>query len=110
MRTFFIYPNLRKQSAREILPSVCERLRGRDIRLILPNQMRGTMHALHDEVMALDYMDTAEAVRIADAAVVLGGDGTMLRIARAAAQNELPLLGINVGHDGSRGTISSTAA
>ena len=61
MRTFFIYPNLRKQSAREILPSVCERLRGRDIRLILPNQMRGTMHALHDEVMALDYMDTAEA-------------------------------------------------
>ena len=62
MRTFFIYPNLRKQSAREILPSVCERLRGRDIHLILPNQMRGTMHALHDEVMALDYMDTAEAV------------------------------------------------
>ena len=54
MRTFFIYPNLRKQSAREILPSVCERLRGRDIHLILPNQMRGTMHALHDEVMALD--------------------------------------------------------
>ena len=100
MRTFFIYPNLRKQSAREILPSVCEQLRGRDIRLILPNQMRGTMHALHDEVMALDYMDTAEAVRIADAAVVLGGDGTMLRIARAAAQNELPLLGINVGHVG----------
>ena len=45
MRTFFIYPNLRKQSAREILPSVCERLRGRDIHLILPNQMRGTMHA-----------------------------------------------------------------
>ena len=83
MRTFFIYPNLRKQSAREILPSVCERLRGRDIHLILPNQMRGTMHALHDEVMALDYMDTAEAVRIA-----------------AAAQNELPLLGINVGHVG----------
>ena len=62
MRTFFIYPNLRKQSAREILPSVCEQLRGREIRLILPNQMRGTMHALHDEVMALDYMDTAEAV------------------------------------------------
>ena len=36
-------------------------------------------------MMALDYMDTAEAVRIADAdsVVSLGGDGTMLRIARA---------------------------
>ena len=46
-------------------------------------------------------MDTAGGGRIADAApVVRRRDGTMLRIARAAAQNELPLLGINVGHVG----------
>lgn len=100
MRTIFIYPNLRKESARAILPAVCEQLHGEDVQLILPNQLRSSTHELHDEVMALDYMDTSEAVRLADAAVVLGGDGTMLRIARAAAQNELPLLGINVGHVG----------
>ena len=45
-------------------------------------------------------METDEAIRVADAAVVLGGDGTMLRIARAAAQNDVPLLGVNVGHVG----------
>lgn len=100
MRTIFIYPNLRKESARAILPAVCEQLQGEDVQLILPNQLRSSTHELHDEVMALDYMETSEAVRLADAAVVLGGDGTMLRIARAAAQNELPLLGINVGHVG----------
>ena len=100
MRTIFIYPNLRKESARAILPAVCEQLHGEDVQLILPKQLRSSTHELHDEVMALDYMETSEAVRLADAAVVLGGDGTMLRIARAAAQNELPLLGINVGHVG----------
>ena len=100
MRTIFIYPTLRKESARAILPAVCEQLHGEDVQLILPNQLRSSTHELHDEVMALDYMETSEAVRLADAAVVLGGDGTMLRIARAAAQNELPLLGINVGHVG----------
>ena len=100
MRTIFIYPNLRKESARAILPAVCEQLHGENVQLILPNQLRSSTHELHDEVMALDYMETSEAVRLADAAVVLGGDGTMLRIARAAAQNELPLLGINVGHVG----------
>lgn len=100
MRTIFIYPNLRKESARAILPAVCEQLHGEDVQLILPNQLRSSTHELHDEVMALDYMETSEAVQLADAAVVLGGDGTMLRIARAAAQNELPLLGINVGHVG----------
>lgn len=100
MRTIFIYPNLRKESARAILPAVCEQLHGEDVQLILPNQLRSSTHELHDEVMALDYMETSEAVRLADAAVVLGGDGTMLRIARAAAQNGLPLLGINVGHVG----------
>lgn len=100
MRTIFIYPNLCKESARAILPAVCEQLHGEDVQLILPNQLRSSTHELHDEVMALDYMETSEAVRLADAAVVLGGDGTMLRIARAAAQNELPLLGINVGHVG----------
>lgn len=96
MKSFFIYPNMRKRDAVALVPQVCARLRRDGVRLILPMQMR----AAAPEVPGADYMETDEAIRVADAAVVLGGDGTMLRIARAAAQNDVPLLGVNVGHVG----------
>lgn len=96
MKSFFIYPNIRKGDAVALVPQVCARLRRDGVRLILPMQMR----AAAPEVPGADYMETDEAIRVADAAVVLGGDGTMLRIARAAAQNDVPLLGVNVGHVG----------
>ena len=96
MKSFFIYPNMRKGDAVALVPQVCARLRRDGVRLILPMQMR----AAAPEVPGADYMETDEAIRVADAAVVLGGDGTMLRIAQAAAQNDVPLLGVNVGHVG----------
>ena len=96
MRHFFIYPNMRKGKALTLVPRVCAQLRREGIRLILPMQMRTAAPEFPDA----DYMETDEAIRVADAAVVLGGDGTMLRIARAAAQNDVPLLGVNVGHVG----------
>ena len=96
MKSFFLYPNMRKGDAVALVPQVCARLRRDGVRLILPMQMR----AAAPEVPGADYMETDEAIRVADAAVVLGGDGTMLRIARAAAQNDVPLLGVNVGHVG----------
>ena len=63
---------------------------------MFPLQFRTTTSGIED----VDYIETGDAVRLADLAVVLGGDGTMLRLARAAAQQELPMLGINVGHVG----------
>lgn len=96
MKSFFIYPNMRKGDAVALVPQVCARLRRDGVRLILPMQMR----VAAPEVPGADYMETDEAIRVADAAVVLGGDGTMLRIAQAAAQNDVPLLGVNVGHVG----------
>lgn len=87
---------MRKGEALTLVPRVCAQLRREGIRLILPMQMRTAAPEFPDA----DYMETDEAIRVADAAVVLGGDGTMLRIARAAAQNDVPLLGVNVGHVG----------
>lgn len=40
------------------------------------------------------------AVEGADMLLCLGGDGTMLHLSRQAAKNELPMLGINMGHLG----------
>ena len=41
MKNIFIYPNLRKDSARDILLPVCDQLRRDGVRLMLPKQMRG---------------------------------------------------------------------
>ena len=43
---------------------------------------------------------SAEALRRADFAIALGGDGTMLRAAREAAPRGIPLLGVNIGQLG----------
>lgn len=44
---------------------------------------------------------TSESVlRRAELAIALGGDGTMLRVAREVSPHGIPLLGVNVGHLG----------
>ena len=96
MKSFFIYPNMRKEGAHVLLPKVCGQLRRDGVHLMLPLQMRSAPLGLDD----VEYFETDAGVRLAELAVVLGGDGTMLRLARAAAQQELPLLGVNVGHIG----------
>ena len=48
--------------------------------------------------------------RKADCALVLGGDGTLLRAARNMMDGELPLLGINLGTLGYLAEVESTAA
>lgn len=55
-----------------------------------------------DHIGSAGYL-TAELAEIgsrADLAVVLGGDGTMLSIARMLAKDDIPLVGVNQGHLG----------
>ncbi|MBR6050984.1 MAG: NAD(+)/NADH kinase [Clostridia bacterium] len=44
--------------------------------------------------------DIDELVSEADALIMLGGDGTMLRVCGASARRGVPILGINLGHLG----------
>jgi len=51
-------------------------------------------------VVDYDVLDADELGRVCDLAVVVGGDGTMLGIARELARYNLPLVGINQGRLG----------
>jgi len=95
MKSFFIYPNLGKEEARDAIPSVCGALRREDVRLMLPERAKTVC-----PFAQADFVPEDDAVRIANLAVVLGGDGTMLRLARDAALHGLPMLGVNTGHIG----------
>jgi NAD+ kinase len=56
--------------------------------------------AQHVDLKEAAAMTTAEIGRYADAAIVVGGDGTMLGIARQLAPYKVPLIGINQGRLG----------
>ena len=66
------------------------------------------MRALADEAAALDLDpelleiadDEADAARDCELAVVIGGDGTILRAAEVTHDRGTPLLGVNLGHVG----------
>lgn len=48
----------------------------------------------------LDSLPFEEAVADADLLITFGGDGTILKVARAVMKKPLPLLGVNLGHKG----------
>ena len=52
--------------------------------------------------------DTSELSRVSDLLIVIGGDGTVLRVARETAGSNAPLLGINAGRLGFLTTASTT--
>jgi NAD+ kinase len=54
----------------------------------------------HWEAQAADRDDLHRELSDTDVLVVLGGDGTFLRAARAVVRDDVPLLGINVGKVG----------
>jgi len=80
IRTVVIFFNERKPSARRALAAICALLRERGVRVLVER-----------------VGERAGKLPRFDAAVVLGGDGTMLRTARLLAGSGMPMLGVNTG-------------
>lgn len=94
MKNLFIFPNPMKPHAIE--------LAGRLVKLLLEREFNPV---LSQEMAArVGYPQCGRASEALwdgiDLVMVLGGDGTMLSVARKVYPREIPLLGINLGHLG----------
>ncbi len=88
--TVTVIPNLNKSQNDALYRAVCARLTalGATVRPVTATQGLPTTR------------DLTEALRGSDAAVAVGGDGTIMHVAKAAAQVSCPVLGINGGRLG----------
>lgn len=60
----------------------------------------GAQTAEHFHLQNYEFMALSEVAELADVAIIVGGDGTMLGIARQLAPHHVPMIGINQGRLG----------
>ncbi len=86
-----VIPNLDKRGAAEVIEKLGIILKKENITAYLPDSICATdfLHAPEDELYSL-----------ADVIITIGGDGTIIRYAKRASEDNKPVLGINAGRMG----------
>ena len=88
--------NTKKDSRFEHLKKIYELVKSYNAMVRLPESYRSFLGELEGAL----YLSDTELYHGADAAIVLGGDGTMLEAARRAVASFTPILGVNLGRVG----------
>lgn len=94
MKKIGIVPNLSKDSNLEFTSKIIDWIESRG----------GTVYLNEIASSKLDRLDIASRAstmyKEVDFVIVLGGDGTLLSVARQVSWNQTPILGVNLGHLG----------
>ncbi len=77
------------------LADLASHLQAKNINVVFETQT-----AEYAEIIDYQTISLSEVGQKADLAVVMGGDGTMLSVARSLKESSIPLVGINRGHFG----------
>jgi len=77
------------ERALKLARQLCHWIRAQGLRALVEGQFEGQLEA--------EPHDTRTLVARADLIVVLGGDGTLLGVARLIGERETPILGVNLG-------------
>ncbi len=83
-------------------------MRSRGIKVLLDKRTAEFAAAKADQIMPREPLDAL--LEGADLAIGVGGDGTMLGLARSVAHHGVPLVGVNLGHLGFMTDISAENA
>ena len=92
----YIYPNLDKYNCAEYTHEACTILSRSSVELLMDSAYQSIFGSLD----LLDYKTHEECIADCDVVIVIGGDGTILKCAEAAAREKKPILGINCGRLG----------
>ncbi len=93
MKNIGVIPNWDKENIAPLVDRVCEFLKEEHVNVnILPREKADDVKQIYRNITS--WLPEVEMI------IVIGGDGTILRVARETAQWKLPLLGINAGHKG----------
>lgn len=92
---FSIFPNLSNEDSKKIVKKAIKILIADDCKVYLANQYRDAFGKTGAE-----FVDEKKLMMLCDIAIVVGGDGTMVKVAKEAVIYDKPLLGINVGRLG----------
>ncbi len=86
-----VIPNLDKRGSSDVVGRLGKLLKEESIEAYLPENVLGT-----------DFKNAPDdrLYKIADIIITIGGDGTIIRYAKRAAQDNKPVLGINAGRMG----------
>jgi len=93
MKKILIVPNPSKDPSFLITQRVIAWFNSKNIQIFMPDEYRHNQDFAH-----LCIQD--EQLDIIDYAIILGGDGTIISASRKYADNDIPLLGINLGNLG----------
>ncbi len=83
-----------------VLQALFPWLQHRSIKVLLSKQEKERLEQLIQTTAGVTFVSDDDLFRDADLIVGLGGDGTLLGIARRAPENSAPIFGVNVGHLG----------
>ena len=97
-RTVLLVTNTRRPAAVDVARQAARALLGHGLRVAAPEDEWPRLGL--DEILAVDASTEGLAAAGCELAVVLGGDGTLLRGAERARGQGVPLLGVNLGHVG----------
>lgn len=91
--TVSVIPNLTRERAAEITVAVCETLRGLDVSYQLDEALSGMLPSIEGAA----FVPSEALYKTCDFVIPVGGDGSVIRAAKAAAPYGKKLIGVNAG-------------
>ena len=79
-----------------VVRNLAERLISKGIRVYVEKEMEPSLQLTRPQPM-LNFIEPEELAGQTELVICLGGDGTLLRVARLVGEHEVPILGVNLG-------------